>query len=36
MYMEGSPPLYIAYVSPEQTEQDRYQDTLEAGRDKSQ
>ncbi len=35
MYIEGPPPLYISYVSPEQTKQDRHQDTLEPG-DKGQ
>ncbi len=27
---EGPPPLYISYVSPGQTKQDRHQETLEA------
>ncbi len=33
MYVEGPPPLYISYASPEQT---RYQETLEAAGDKGQ
>ncbi len=36
MYVEGPPTLYIAYASPEQTRQDRYQETLEAVGDKGQ
>ncbi len=36
MYIEGPPPLYITYVSPEQTKQDSCQKTLEAARDKGQ
>ncbi len=36
MYLEGPPPLYISYASPEQTRQDRYQETLEAAGDKGQ
>ncbi len=36
MYVEGLPPLYITYASPEQTRQDQYQDTLEAAGDKGQ
>ncbi len=36
MYIEGPPPLYISYASPDQTRQDRYQDTLEAAGDKGQ
>ncbi len=36
MYVEGSPPLYISYASPEQTRQDQYQETLEAAGDKGQ
>ncbi len=36
MYVEGPPPLYISYASPEQTRQDRYQETPEAAGDKSQ
>ncbi len=35
-YVEGPPPLYILYASPEQTKQDQYQDTLEAAGDKGQ
>ncbi len=34
MYIEGPPPLYISYASPEQTRQDQYQETLEAAGDK--
>ncbi len=34
MYVEGPPQLYIAYISPEQTRQDRYQETLEVAGDK--
>ncbi len=34
MYIEGPPPLYISYTSPEQTKQDQYQETLEAAGDK--
>ncbi len=34
MYVEGPPPLYISYASPEQTKQDRYQETLEAAGDR--
>ncbi len=34
--MEGPPPLYIWYASPEQARQDRYQETLEAAGDKGQ
>ncbi len=30
MYIEGPPPLYISYASPEQARQDQYQETLEA------
>ncbi len=33
MYIEGPHPVYISYVSPEQTRQDRYQETLEAARE---
>ncbi len=36
MYVEESPPLYISYVSPEQTKYDRHQETLEAEADKNQ
>ncbi len=36
MYVEGPPPLYISYASPEQTRQDRYKETLEAAGDKGQ
>ncbi len=36
MYVEGPPLLYISYASPEQTRQDRYQETLETAGDKSQ
>ncbi len=36
MYVEGPPPLYISYVSPKQTKQDQYQETLEAAGDKGQ
>ncbi len=36
MYVEEPPQLYISYVSPEQTKQDRYQETLEAAGDKGQ
>ncbi len=36
MYVEGPLPLYISYVSPEQTRQDRYQETLEGAGDKGQ
>ncbi len=36
MYVEGPPPPYISYASPEQTRQDRYQETLEAAEDKGQ
>ncbi len=36
MYVEGPPPLYISYASPEQTGQDRYHKTLEAAGDKGQ
>ncbi len=36
MYIEGQLPLYISYASPEQTRQDRYQETLEAAGDKGQ
>ncbi len=36
MYVEGPPPLYISYANPEQTRQDRYQETLEAAGDKGQ
>ncbi len=36
MYLEGLPPLYISCASPEQTRQDRYQETLEAVGDKGQ
>ncbi len=36
MYVEGPPPLYISYASPEQTRQDQYQETLEAAGDKGQ
>ncbi len=36
MYVEGPPPLYISYVSPQQTRQDRYQETLEAAGDNGQ
>ncbi len=34
MYIEGPPPLYFSYASPEQPRQDWYQETLEAARDK--
>ncbi len=34
MYVEGPPPLYMSYASPEQTGQDQYQETLEAAGDK--
>ncbi len=34
MYIEGPPPLYISYVSQEQTKQDQYQETLDAAGDK--
>ncbi len=30
MHIEGPPPLYMSYVSPEQTKQDQHQETLEA------
>ncbi len=33
-YVKGTPPLYISYVSPEQTKQDQYQDTLKVAGDK--
>ncbi len=36
MYIEGPPPLYISYISPEQTRQDRYQETLKTAGDKCQ
>ncbi len=36
MYIEGPPALYISYASPEQTKQDRYQETLDAVGDKVQ
>ncbi len=36
MYVEGPPLLYISYASPEQTRQDRYQETLETAGDKGQ
>ncbi len=36
MYTEGPPPLYISYVSPEQTKQDQHQKKLEAAGDKDQ
>ncbi len=36
MYVEGPPPIYISYASPEQSKQDRYQETLEAAGDKGQ
>ncbi len=36
MYIEGPPPLYISYASPEQTKQEIYQKTPEAAGDKSQ
>ncbi len=36
MYIEGPSPLYISYASPEQTRQDRYQETLEAAGDEGQ
>ncbi len=36
MYIQGPPPLYISYASPEQTRQHRYQETLEAAGDKGQ
>ncbi len=32
--MEGPPPLYIPYVSPEQTKLDQHQETLETIGDK--
>ncbi len=35
-YIEGSPPLYISYVSPQQTKQDRHQETLETVGDNGQ
>ncbi len=35
-YIEGPLPLYIAYVSPEQTKQERHPETLEAVGDKGQ
>ncbi len=35
-YIEGPSPLYISYLSPEQTRQDKYQDTLESAGDKGQ
>ncbi len=34
MYVEGQPTLYISYVSPEQTKQDQYQETVEAAGNK--
>ncbi len=36
MYVKGPHPLYISYVSPEQTKQDRHQKTLEVVGDKGQ
>ncbi len=36
MYVEGSPPLYISYVSSKQAKQDRHHETLEAAEDKGQ
>ncbi len=33
MYVEGPPPPYILYISPEQTKQDHHQETLEAAGD---
>ncbi len=36
MYVEGPLPLYISYVSREQTRQDRNQKTIEAEGDKGQ
>ncbi len=33
-YVEGQPPLYISYASPEKTSHDRFQETLEAAGDK--
>ncbi len=36
MYVEGPPPLYISHVSPKQTRQDQYQETIEAVGDKYQ
>ncbi len=36
MYIEGPPPLYISYASPEHTRHDRYQEILEAAGDKGQ
>ncbi len=33
-YIEGPHPLYISYVSPVQTKQDRHHRTIEAARDK--
>ncbi len=36
MYIEGPHPLYISYVSPEQTQQVQHQETLEATGDKGQ
>ncbi len=36
MYIEGPPPLYLSYASPEQTKQDQYQETLETAGDKCQ
>ncbi len=35
MYVEGPTPQYISYASPDQTREDRYQETLEAAGDKS-
>ncbi len=29
MYVEGTPPLYISYVSPEKTKQDQHHKKLE-------
>ncbi len=36
IYIERPPPLYISYAGPEQTRQDRYQETLVAAGDKGQ
>ncbi len=36
MFIEGPPPLYISYISPEQTKLDQYEETLEAAGDKGQ
>ncbi len=35
-YVEGPPRLYISYVSPEQTNQESHQETLETAGHKAQ